>query len=227
MLATWLALRNESLGTCTGKLVVRNANSSSFLTPFGGDFVDFGGICWSRGARRLVRLLRAERAWGAGGVVFTHWGKIDLCKEYFTSVFSLLQATQRSRLQSLHLYWRGGKTRSYGDEKTSGDRGQAACPGGLLMELLNFSQKKGQINKHQLFKNCGLVCVKWRVGKSQEEPTWGLAWALTVTPWKLLPWLTNCSSSPGNNDYKTRGLLTTDFSLLCWFKALLQSISLR
>lgn len=65
-----------------------------------------------------------------GGVVFTHWGKIDLCKEYFTSVFSLLQATQRSRLQSLHLYWREGKTRSYGDEKTSGDRGPS-WPGHL------------------------------------------------------------------------------------------------
>lgn len=95
--------------------------------------------------------LEELRAWGAAGVVFTHRGKINLCKEYFTSFFSLLQATQRSRLQSLHLYWREGKTGSYGDQKTSGDGdhpGLAACAGGLLMGLLNFSQKKGQVNKH-------------------------------------------------------------------------------
>lgn len=82
-----------------------------------GDCLGFSGLqgllsCWCEGI-----------AWGTVWVVFIHWGKIDLYKEHFTSLpFSLLQATQRSRLQSLYLYWWGGKTRSYGEEKTSGDR---------------------------------------------------------------------------------------------------------
>lgn len=156
---------------------MRNANSSSFLTPFGGDFVDFGGICWSREARRLVRLLRAERAWGAGGLYLLTEGKLIFVRNI--SHLCFLSCRPPRDLDSKACISIGEKVRP---EVTgmrrplgTGDHpGLAACPDGLLVELLNFSQKKGQINKHSLFKNCGLFCVKWEWVKARKSQPRGL-----------------------------------------------------